>query len=60
MYLRRLGTVLSQTVNAWIADRAQSMGAALSYYTVFSLAPATKTFCDMGSLPDKGFATGGC
>jgi len=39
MYLRRLGTVLSQTVNAWIADRAQSMGAALSYYTVFSLAP---------------------
>ena len=39
MYLRRLGTVLSQTVDAWIADRAQSMGAALSYYTVFSLAP---------------------
>src|ERR1700712_5797772 len=39
MYLRRLGTVLSKTVNAWIDDRAQSMGAALSYYTVFSIAP---------------------
>jgi len=39
MYLRRLGTVLSKAVNAWIDDHAQSMGAALSYYTVFSLAP---------------------
>ena len=26
-------------VNAWIDDYAQSMGAALSYYTIFSLAP---------------------
>ena len=39
MYLRRLGTVLSKAVNAWIDDHAQSMGAALSYYTVFSIAP---------------------
>ena len=39
MYLRRLGTVLSKAGNAWIDDHAQSMGAALSYYTVFSLAP---------------------
>ena len=39
MYLRRLGMVLNKTVNAWIDDHAQSMGAALSYYTVFSLAP---------------------
>ena len=39
MYLRRLGTVLSRAANAWIADHAQSMGAALSYYTVFSVAP---------------------
>ena len=39
MYLRRLGTVLRKATNAWIADHAQSMGAALSYYTVFSLAP---------------------
>ncbi len=39
MYLRRLGSVLSKATNAWIDDHAQSMGAALSYYTVFSLAP---------------------
>ena len=39
MYLRRLGTVLNKAVNAWIDDHAQSMGAALSYYTVFSVAP---------------------
>ena len=39
MYLRRLGKVLNKTANAWIDDHAQSMGAALSYYTVFSIAP---------------------
>jgi len=39
MYLRRLGKVLSKAANAWMDDHAQSMGAALSYYTVFSLAP---------------------
>ena len=39
MYLRRLRHVLSRAGNAWIDDHAQSMGAALSYYTVFSLAP---------------------
>ena len=39
MYLRRLGSVLRKAANAWIDDHAQSMGAALSYYTVFSIAP---------------------
>ncbi|HEY9028476.1 MAG TPA: YihY/virulence factor BrkB family protein [Burkholderiaceae bacterium] len=39
MYLRRLRHALSKAGNAWIDDHAQSMGAALSYYTVFSLAP---------------------
>lgn len=37
-----LGTVwrlVSDTVSAWRADFAPSMGAALSYYTLFSLAP---------------------
>ena len=28
-----------ESVSAWIDDYAPSMGAALSYYTVFSLAP---------------------
>ncbi len=32
-------TLVKQTVAAWIDDYAPSMGAALSYYTVFSLAP---------------------
>ena len=39
MYLRRLVTVLRKAGGAWVDDRAQSMGAALSYYTVFSIAP---------------------
>ena len=39
MYLRRLGTVMKKALNAWLDDHAQSMGAALSYYTVFSVAP---------------------
>ena len=39
MYLRRLRHVLSKAGSAWMDDHAQSMGAALSYYTVFSLAP---------------------
>jgi membrane protein len=39
MYLRRIGTLLTKAGNAWIDDHAQSMGAALSYYTVFSIAP---------------------
>jgi membrane protein len=39
MYLRRLGSVLRKAANAWMDDHAQSMGAALSYYTIFSIAP---------------------
>jgi membrane protein len=39
MYLRRLFDVLKKAGNAWLDDHAQSMGAALSYYTVFSIAP---------------------
>ncbi len=32
-------TMLAQTFNAWLDDYAPSMGAALAYYTMFSLAP---------------------
>lgn len=39
MYLRRFFDVLKNAIDAWIDHHAQSMGAALSYYTVFSLAP---------------------
>ena len=31
--------LIKETITAWLADYAPSMGAALSYYTVFSMAP---------------------
>jgi membrane protein len=31
--------LLRAAINGWLADRAASMGAAIAYYTVFSLAP---------------------
>jgi membrane protein len=31
--------ILKETASEWMEDRAQSLGAALAYYTVFSLAP---------------------
>jgi len=34
-----LFAVLQQTVSEWITDKAPMLGAALAYYTVFSLAP---------------------
>ncbi|MEK8026690.1 YihY/virulence factor BrkB family protein [Pseudaquabacterium rugosum] len=36
---RSLGRLLGDTVQAWLDDRAASMGAAIAYYTLFSLAP---------------------
>jgi membrane protein len=35
----RLPTVARRAAQAWVDDRAASMGAALAYYTLFSLAP---------------------
>lgn len=37
--LRALGSLLHATLTAWLADRAPTMGAALAYYTLFSMAP---------------------
>lgn len=37
--LRALYELLRDTVNSWLDDYAPSMGAALAYYTVFSIAP---------------------
>jgi len=31
--------ILKETASEWMEDQAQSLGAALAYYTVFSLAP---------------------
>jgi len=39
MNVRHLGKLAGKAVSAWIDDYAPSMGAALAYYTVFSIAP---------------------
>src|SRR6187401_2461117 len=39
MTLASLYSLCRQAVNAWIDDYATSMGAALAYYTLFSIAP---------------------
>ena len=37
--LKAWWTLVRTSVSSWLDDYAPSMGAALSYYTVFSLAP---------------------
>src|SRR2546427_11418395 len=37
--LRRFGEFLREVRAEWVADDALSLGAALAYYTVFSIAP---------------------
>jgi membrane protein len=39
MRLRSIGALVKESVAAWIGDYAPSMGAALAYYTLFSIAP---------------------
>jgi membrane protein len=37
--LRAIASLFKETIEAWIDDYAPSMGAALAYYTIFSIAP---------------------
>jgi membrane protein len=37
--VKRYGALLKETASSWSADYAPSMGAALSYYSLFSIAP---------------------
>jgi len=39
MNIKRFFSLAQKAVNAWIDDYAPSMGAAIAFYTVFSLAP---------------------
>jgi membrane protein len=39
MRLKDLWALLKDSWNAWSADKAPRLGATLSYYTAFSLAP---------------------
>jgi membrane protein len=36
---KELWSLVKESINAWLEDRAASMGAALAYYTAFSIAP---------------------
>jgi membrane protein len=36
---QELWSLVKESINAWLEDRAASMGAALAYYTAFSIAP---------------------
>jgi membrane protein len=39
MHLQQIGDLIAKSVQSWLDDFAPSMGAALAYYTVFSIAP---------------------
>lgn len=39
MNMKRIWTLLRETVSAWLDDYAPSMGAAIAFYTMFSIAP---------------------
>ena len=39
MHLKQLWDLIRKSVGAWVDDYASSMGAALAYYTLFSIAP---------------------
>jgi len=39
MRLKTLGSLIKESYNAWSEDKAPRLGAALAYYTIFSLAP---------------------
>lgn len=39
MYIKRFYDLAKKAVNAWLDDYAPSMGAAIAFYTVFSMAP---------------------
>ena len=39
MYLKQIWNLIRRAAVAWVDDYAPSMGAALAYYTLFSIAP---------------------
>ena len=52
-------TLVKSAVSSWSDDRAPSMGAALSYYTVFSLAPLLLIVISIAGLVFGGEAVRG-
>jgi len=43
-------SLLKATFNDWYEDRAQRMGAALAYYTIFALAPGLVILMALGDF----------
>ena len=39
MFIKKSWSLVQETVHDWLEDKAQRMGAALAYYSIFSLAP---------------------
>src|SRR5262245_10372968 len=39
MNVKRIWALIKESISAWVDDYAPSMGAAISYYTLFSIAP---------------------
>jgi membrane protein len=50
MNLRQIRGLIGKSVSAWIDDFAPSMGAALAYYTLFSIAPLLIIVIAIGGL----------
>jgi membrane protein len=48
--MRELGRLLGYTARAWYENRAQRLGAALAFYTVFALAPGLVILIGLTSL----------
>ncbi len=49
-YLKRVFGILKETGSQWVDDKAPTLGAAIAYYTVFSLAPLILLLISVFSL----------
>lgn len=49
-YLNKVATIFKNTGNEWVEDKAPTLGAAIAYYTVFSLAPLILLLISVFSL----------
>ena len=50
---RQIWKLVKEAAQAWLDDYAPSMGAALAYYTVFSLAPLLLIVISVAGLVDR-------
>jgi len=55
--MRGFWSLLSQTFDEWMADKAPRLGAALAYYTAFSIAPLLILLAFIAGVLFKGDTT---